>query len=395
VNPGDRASISARRALRQARAPDEQGAQQRAWTVIRSAYDQRSAPVVHRSRWRLAVVPVLVLVAGALALSPAGATVSRLIQRALGVPHAAPALFSLPTPGRLLLSGPGGTRIVSADGSSRRLGSWRQASWSPHGLYVAVASADQLAAVDTRGVIHWTLARPAVSDPRWYSPTGFRIAYLSGHQLRVVAGDGTSDHLLAAHVAPVAPAWRAGHPYQLAYTTGDRTLVVRDAGSGRVMWTSHPGAVTALAWAGDGNRLLALSRTRATVYGPTGRVIATIRLPAGAPALDGSLSPDGRKLALVRGGFAQDVVLTRLGASRPRLRRVLSGDGLRQVAWSPDGRWLLVSWPAADQWVFARVAGTPRIAAVSRITQQFAGSSSGRAFPRLEGWCCTARGGAG
>ncbi len=386
--------MKAERALNQARAPDEEGAQRRAWTVVRSAYRQRSASVPRKPRWRLAVAPVLIVLAGALALSPAGATVSRLIQRALGVPHAAPALFSLPAPGRLLVSGAGGTRTVSADGSSRRLGPWRQASWSPHGLYVAVTSHDQLAAVDTRGVTRWTLARPAVSDPRWYSPTGFRIAYLSGRQLRVVAGDGTEDRLLAAHVAPVAPAWRTGHPYQLAYINSHHTLVVRDADSRRVIWTSHTGVVRSIAWSANGDRLLVLSRTRARVYGPYGRVLATIPMAAGAPALDGSLSPDGRMLALVRGGIAQDVVLAATG-SRPKLRRVLSGDGVRQAAWSPDGHWLLVSWPAADQWVFVRVIGGPRIAAVSRISQQFAGSSSRTAFPRLEGWCCTARGPAG
>jgi hypothetical protein len=117
---------------------------------------------------------------------------------------------------RLLATGAGGTWTVSADGASRRLGSWPQASWSPHGLHIAVAGRDRLAAIDSHGVTRWALARPAVSDPRWYPPTGFRIAYISGSQLRIVAGDGTGDHPLAAYVAPVPPAWRPGHPYQLA-----------------------------------------------------------------------------------------------------------------------------------------------------------------------------------
>ena len=47
-----------------------------------------------------------------------------------------------------------------------------------------------------------------------------------------------------------------------------------------------------------------------------------------------------------------------------------------QVSWSPDGRWLLVGWPAADQWVFVRVVGAPHVAAVSRIAQQFSPQSS-------------------
>jgi Sigma-70 region 2 len=79
----------------------------------------------------------------------------------------------------------------------------------------------------------------------------------------------------------------------------------------------------------------------------------------------------------------------------PVLTRVLEGNGLQQVSWSPDGRWLLVSWPAANQWVFVRVAGAPRIAAVCRIAQQLSTPGARQAFPALDGWCCTARGSAG
>jgi hypothetical protein len=341
----------------------------------------------------LAVVPALIVLIGAFAFSPAGATVGRLIDRALGVPHAAKALFSLPAAGRVLLSGPGGTWSVSADGASRRLGSWSQASWSPHGEYIAVAGPRELAALDPRGIPRWTLQRPAVSDPRWYSPTGFRVAYLSRRQLRVTAGDGSGDHLLASRVAPVAPEWRPDHPYQLAYIDSRGALILRDADSGRLaLSVRSPGVVRRLAWSADGSRLLILTRSRARVLDGAARVIATISLPPQAPALDGSLSPSGRTLMLLRGGASQDVAIARLTSSRPALRRLLSGSGLRQAAWSPNGRWLLVSWPAADQWVFVRVAGAPRIDAVSRIAQQFAASSRARGFPRVEGWCCTAQG---
>ena len=222
--------------LREFRAPDEIGAESRAWDVVRSAYLERE-PVVarRRPRWRLAAAPAAAVVIAALVLSPAGASVGRLITRALGERHAAPALFSLPSPGRILVSGPGGTWTAAADGSTRRLGPWSQASWSPHGLFVAVASGDRLAAVDPQGTIRWALARPAVSDPRWYSPSGYRVAYLSAGTLRVVAGDGTGDRLLATGVAQVAPAWRpaaADGPYELAYVTASGRVVVRDGDNG-------------------------------------------------------------------------------------------------------------------------------------------------------------------
>jgi sugar lactone lactonase YvrE len=393
MNPG--------RALKEFRASDEPAAQERALTVVRAAYAERAPVRRRRSRAGLVIVPAVVLLLGAASLSPAGATVSRWIKHALGVPHASPALFRLPAAGSLLISAPGGVWTVSESGSSRRLGDWRSASWSPRGLFVAVTRPNELAAVDPHGTLHWALARPAVSDPRWYPPTGYRVAYLSGHSLRIVAGDGTGDRALAKHVSAVAPAWQPGHAYRLAYVAPNGTIVVRDADTRRVIWTVRPAdRPRELAWSPDGAELLVTSTSTAAAYDQQGRPIASVSAPLGSPILDASLSPDGREVALVRGGSASDVVIARLAAGHPSdQRRVLSGAGLRQLAWSPDGRWLLVSWPAADQLVFVRVSGMPRIAAASRIAGQFAARAtarpSSRAFPSLEGWCCTATGSAG
>jgi hypothetical protein len=64
---------------------------------------------------------------------------------------------------------------------------------------------------------------------------------------------------------------------------------------------------------------------------------------------------------------------------------VFRGTGeFRDTARTPDGRWLLVTWPTADQWVFVRLSGGRKIVAVSGITEQFGGG----AFPRIAGWCC-------
>ncbi len=394
--------MNAQRALRSMQAPEEAAAQERTWTVVRDAYRMREPVRRRRSRGRLLLVPATAIVLAAVTLSPAGATVGRWIRHALGVPHAAPALFKLPAPGSVLVSGAGGTWTVAADGSSRRLGPWRQASWSPHGLFVAVTRSDELAAVDPHGTLHWTLARPAVRDPRWYIPTGYRVAYLSGQTLRVVAGDGTGDHALATGVASVAPSWQPGSTYRLAYVTRSGMLVVRGADSKRIFWTAPlSGRARELAWSSDGRRLLAVTATRASLYDPSGHTVATVAAAPGAPIRTASLSPDGGALALIRGAADQDVVVLKLASATaaPRPRRVLSGAGLEQLAWSPDGRWLLVSWPAADQWVFIRVAGMPRIAAVSRIARQFsaraAQGSAQDGFPRIDGWCCTTSGTAG
>jgi WD40 repeat protein len=387
--------VRAERTLARFCAPDEPGAEERAWDVVRSAYAQRTPVGRRRSHRRTAggLIAALV-VGGAVALSPAAATVGHLIGRALGVEHAAPALSSLPAPGRLLVSDSGGTWTVGPDGSTRRIGPWREASWSPHGRYLTIVGNDELAAVSPHGIRQWALRRRHVRDPRWYSPTGYRVAYLSGDDLRVVAGDGTGDHLLATSVARVAPAWRPGHPYQLAYLTASRRLVVRDGDSGVTLWSADPKfSVHQLAWSSDGERLLALSPQGVSVYSADGRLLSAETALGQGPIADGALSPDGRTLALVTGRPGSAVVIYSVIGQHPVARRVLAGKGLAQVAWSPDGRWLLISWPAANQWVFVRVVGPPQVAAVSRIVQQFSGGRE--RFPRLDGWCCNAAGAAG
>jgi dipeptidyl aminopeptidase/acylaminoacyl peptidase len=380
--------------LRSFRAPHEPDAEERAWTVIRAAYLERE-PIRRRRRYgRLAVVPALAVIAAGLLLSPAGATVGRLITKALGVRHAAPMLSSLPSPGRLLVSGPGGTWTAAADGSLRHLGAWPQASWSPRGLYVAVAAHDRLAAVDPRGNVQWAIARSDVSDPTWFSPTGYRVAYLSARTLRVIAGDGTGDHLLAAAVAPVAPAWRPNHPFELAYATGGNRVVVRDGDTGQLVWSAQTGArPQELLWSGDGRRLVVVTAHMVRTYTGDGALRATLRLPPSVRAGDGALSPDGKLVALVLGG--ERVVVTRVGSAHGALRQLLAGSGVREVSWSPDGGWVVVGWPAVDQWVFVHVAGVPRVTGVSRIAQQFSAGGSASGFPRLEVWCCTVQGPAG
>lgn len=60
-----------------------------------------------------------------------------------------------------------------------------------------------------------------------------------------------------------------------------------------------------------------------------------------------------------------------------------------KLTWSPDRKWLLVSWPSAGQWVFLEIpGGVRRIDAVGGITGEFDPGAAGGAFPLIEGWCC-------
>ena len=63
---------------------------------------------------------------------------------------------------------------------------------------------------------------------------------------------------------------------------------------------------------------------------------------------------------------------------------IAGGGRFSELAWSPDGRWLLVGWPTADQWLFVRAVGRPRIQSVSNVSAQLRSES----FPRIEAWCC-------
>jgi hypothetical protein len=207
----------------------------------------------------------------------------------------------------------------------------------------------------------------------------------------VVYGNGLGDRLLAADVDRVAPAWRPGFADQVAYVAASGRIVVRDAETGSLSWQSSPGAKPIeLDWSSEGTRLLVLSHREARVFDPEGRLISTVVLARAAPALTAALSPDGRVLALIRGG-AGAAVLYDVGEGSRAPTLVLPGAGLSQLAWSPNGRWLLITWPAADQWIFVRTGPGKgrRLMAVSRIAELFAPGRRADGYPQLDGWCCT------
>jgi anaphase-promoting complex subunit 4 len=349
--------------------PIDDAAEARAWAVVQAAYEHRVPARVERRRWPLvAASAVGAAVLAAAVLSPPGRAVVDAVRRSIGIEHATPALFRLPAGGRLLVSGTGGAWVVSADGSKRRLGDYRQASWSPHGVFVVAASGDEVAALEpSHGGVHWSLARRSVSFPRWGGTrTDTRVAYLSGGIVRVVGGDGRGDTALAPGAA-VAPAWRP-ESHVLAYATPRRSVRVIDTDS-RVQIADHRVAdrVRAIAWSPDGARLAVATRREVEIYGANpGRLVLRVR---GVQAL--AFAGDGR-LALLR---APGTVLV-VGPEGARTILRVSGP-LEGLAWSPAGRWLVTALPGADQWVFL---DGRHVQAVSHIARQFGGAVS------LDGW---------
>ncbi len=384
--------MSLARELRRVAPPDAAAAEERAWTIVRAAHAERPRTRAPRPRRRLTLALVTAVVVAAAALSPPGLAVLGSLRDALTpgtTAHTRAALSSLPAAGRLLVNAPTGAWIVRADGSKRRLGPYRDATWSPHGLYVAAAHGHDLVAVDPEGNVRWSLTRRgSVSAPSWNAPDGFRIAYFSGRDLHVVRGDGTHDRLLERIAGPARAAWRpAGPQHVLAYRARGGQLFVRDADTGRLLWrTNQLEAPQQLAWSSDGTRLLALGRRRYALFSATGRVLARGRLPFPQLAVAAAFAPRSHSFALVvrRPAAGRSLVLLEPGG-----RRLFAGAGeISGAAWSPDGRWLLLGWRTADQWLFLRSASVRRLEAVSNIGAAFDPSGPGD-FPALAGWCCS------
>jgi hypothetical protein len=379
--------------------PDEIGAQRRAWRVVRTAFNEREPtpwPIRHRRPLVATAIAFAVLAA---ALSSPGRAVIREVRDAVGtetvvvgVPQAKPAPFTLPAEGRVLVAAPTGVWVVPAKGARRKLGDYDEGTWSPRGLFVGVSKRHQLAAVTPKGVVRWTLSRPRVRHARW-APSGFRVAYLSGSNLRVVAGDGTGDRRIGGARA-VAPVWQPVTEHVLAYVDRSGTVTVLETDQNQTLWTAAGIASdpVQLEWSADSQRLLAVRRIAGrfmiVVFNAAGRRLQTLTLPG--QFVDAAFAPSGHRVALIRrvGEFSELLVLE--ADTLRRQQTIFRGLGrFSDVAWSPRRGWLLLGWRSADQWLFIRSTDVSKIKAVSSLRVQFdPGGTGAGEFPRVEGWCC-------
>jgi hypothetical protein len=254
---------------------------------------------------------------------------------------------------------------------------------------VVAASARELAALTPEGEVRWSIARDGpITSPRWTgSRVDTRIAYLDGRTLRIVAGDGTGDRVLDRRV--IALAWGpTARGHVLAYLRAQGQLVVRDVDSGQVVWRTRVPAARRVVWSPDGSRLVTIGPQSLHAFGGGGRPISSRALPRVDAA---SFAPGGKRLAVtrrLRDGRSETVVLNRDLSSATRI--LLGAGNYDGLAWSPDGRWLLVGWRSADQWLFQRVKGRAVTRAYSDIAGQFSAGAEAPSFARIapDGWCC-------
>jgi hypothetical protein len=377
-----------RSALLAAPVPGELEAQRRAWRVVKTAYAERE-PVRRPRRLRLLVAVAVLIALLAAAISPPGRAVGDWIRdRVAGEEETQPALFRLPAAGQLLVVSEEGPWLVRPDGSKRLLGAYDDASFSPSARFVVATRGRRVVALEPDGDPRWSVTRPdPVADARWAPSPGFRVAYRAGDTLRVVAGDGTGDRLLAESVAEIAPAWQPLEDRtMLAYADTAGRVHVTDA-DGEERWSAEPGAPPAkLVWSSDGRFLLVVTTgARHQLYGQGGRRAGVLRTPPAHSVLDAEFEPGTRRVAYSAfdGESGRGIVV--LGEER--LQRVEGR--VSDLQFSPGGRWLLAGWPEADQLLFLRLPGVQRIVAVDDVRREFDPGSPGIGeFPRISGWCC-------
>jgi hypothetical protein len=396
--------------LRHTPLADQSASLERAWPVVRAAHsDTASATAPRRpGRRRLPRVAgalgACALLLAALVLATASRpreALARWLRQAIGLSSVPSAhrttLAGLPGGGRLLVQSGTTSWLVTPDGSRHLLGPYAGAELSPHQRYVLAWRGAALTALTPGGRPQWSLAAPAtVSDARW-SVDGFRVAYLTGGSLRVLAGDGSGDHDLVDFVAPIAPAWqpRTGGPHRLALLRDGGAIELRDADTGAVIWRRDPGAAPRqLLWSPDGRFLLAVAPRSLTLYGAGGRLQARWAPPAGARVREAAFGPGASHhlaLLLARAHPLADSVETTTATpaglrSGPRLLLSLP-ERLADLSVSPHGDWLLVSSAAADQWAAIRARAPVRLVTIDRVAGRFAAArATRRAFPAPVDW---------
>ncbi len=423
MSPRDRQALEAE--LRDLRAPEEAAARSRTHhavtlAALRAQQDQetetetqRDSSAAGRLRARLprdprpAIVALVAALLAGLMLSPAGASVRGWIQEAIGPePTTRSVPLKLPAEGSILTVNDGGAWVASQNGSIRRLGDYSQTTFSPRGLNYAVADGRELAAVNAEGDLQWKLLAPGrVADPAW-APSGIRIAYRAGPDLRLIDGDGENDRLFAPNAGAAAGSvWRTDVEGEtardvLAWLGRDGDIRIADVLSSAEPTTIQPaGMVRALTWLTDGRLVVAGDRELA-VYSVAGTRESALPLPRGGRVTDIAADPSDQRVALARStgraGGGSELLLARVEAGKQRQRVLFSGPGLIVgVAFAPDGSWVGFGWPPADSWLFARPQENTKllkgIHAAPEISGRFSEGADallGPGFPEVIDWCC-------
>jgi len=241
---------------------------------------------------------------------------------------------------------------------------WPRRHWQPL-VAAAVVAAIVAAALSPpgRSVVHSLRKAVGVqrAEPALFSlPTRGELLVTSRKGAWLVHQDGSKRLLGRYRDVTFSP-----HGLFIAGTRANQ-LVALDP-QGNVRWTLARPSPRYPAWTGSrtDTRITYLSRGRPRMVAGDG---------TGDHAVPGRRVPTPETATIHRQGAQSEVLAGR--------RTVFRGTGVfDNVLVSPDHRWLLISWPTANQWVFVRLRPR-RIVGVARIAQQFGRNA------KLQAWCC-------
>jgi hypothetical protein len=171
----------------------------------------------------------------------------------------------------------------------------------------------------------------------------------------------------------------------VAYLSGSHVDIADVDSAVRLARIRLPHVPREIAWSADGSRLYVNLHRSIAIYDARGKRTGRIRMPGHQTATTFVPARGGSLVAVVRRDrTSSEVALMRPGGPD---RVLFRADGrFTRLRFSPSGRWLLVAWPLADQWVYLRpgASGTRQMRAAAHVSRRF----KARGFPQLDGWCC-------
>jgi hypothetical protein len=190
-----------------------------------------------------------------------------------------------------------------------------------------------------------TRRRLGAYDEATFSPRGLFVAVTRGNLLAAVDPHGRVRWTLTRPTPVTRPTW-SPDGFRVAYRSGDELRVVYGDGALDRRLTRRTAGVSPVWRPGTQHRLAAVAPDRRTLVlrdTDTGRVLWRAR--TSAPVRQLAWSPDGRRLLVV----TPAAVRVLAGDGRPvRSEPTLEGMRPRRVAWLPDGRtFAVVRWNRA------------------------------------------------
>ena len=356
-----------RSALLSAPVPDELEAQRRAWAVVRAAYAERE-PVRRPRRLRPLIALAVVAALVAAALSPPGRAVGDWIRdRVAGRSRPSPRSSGCPRPGSSSSSPSAGRGSSGRTDPSACSAPTRTIVLAQRALRRRHAGR-RVVALEPDGDPRWSVTRPPRSPTRAGRPARASASPIG--RARRSASSPATERATGSWPRAWPRSRRPGNRSRpdSARVRGRRRPRPRGRGRREELWSADPGAPREARVVARRPRPARRHERAAPPALPAGRPPGRRRSRRrGARRARRRVRPGTRRVAYSAFDAESRRGIVVLGEER--LQRVEGR--ISDLAFSPDGRWLLAGWPEADQLLFLRLPGVGRIVAVDDVRREF------------------------